>query len=104
MIRRPPRSTLFPYTTLFRSRRASMTSILPRDATLAHGQGCAIGNRPPPAPGDPPRSAARRSVSAGYFQTIGAPLRQGRIFTDGDREGRPFVVIIDDTFARAYFG
>src|SRR3989449_2599735 len=24
MIRRPPRSTLFPYTTLFRSRRASM--------------------------------------------------------------------------------
>src|SRR6266705_5195918 len=26
MIRRPPRSTLFPYTTLFRSRRASMRS------------------------------------------------------------------------------
>src|SRR2546430_13290013 len=25
MIRRPPRSTLFPYTTLFRSRRADMT-------------------------------------------------------------------------------
>src|SRR2546430_13112313 len=26
MIRRPPRSTLFPYTTLFRSRKASSTS------------------------------------------------------------------------------
>src|SRR5688572_31409621 len=26
MIRRPPRSTLFPYTTLFRSRRAAVTS------------------------------------------------------------------------------
>ena len=32
MIRRPPRSTLFPYTTLFRSkpwRKASLTSVLP---------------------------------------------------------------------------
>src|SRR2546425_8749662 len=28
MIRRPPRSTLFPYTTLFRSRRATTTSDL----------------------------------------------------------------------------
>src|SRR2546427_8564899 len=27
MIRRPPRSTLFPYTTLFRSRRASATEL-----------------------------------------------------------------------------
>src|SRR5256885_12285092 len=27
MIRRPPRSTLFPYTTLFRSRRANITDI-----------------------------------------------------------------------------
>src|SRR2546427_9362826 len=28
MIRRPPRSTLFPYTTLFRSRREPMASVL----------------------------------------------------------------------------
>src|SRR3712207_8935837 len=27
MIRRPPRSTLFPYTTLFRSRRAGMANV-----------------------------------------------------------------------------
>src|SRR2546429_1929275 len=33
MIRRPPRSTLFPYTTLFRSRRAHRT---------AHGKGFAV--------------------------------------------------------------
>jgi len=85
-------------------RSAAMTSILPLDATIARGQDFGIVNRPSPAPGDPPRSAARRSVSASYFQTIGAPLRQGRTFTEGDRDGRPFVVIIDDTFARAYFG
>src|SRR2546421_2215060 len=30
MIRRPPRSTLFPYTTLFRSIRASLPGIVPR--------------------------------------------------------------------------
>src|SRR5258708_9589970 len=36
MIRRPPRSTLFPYTTLFRSRsRAGKSSRNPSDAILA---------------------------------------------------------------------
>src|SRR2546426_7180595 len=30
MIRRPPRSTLFPYTTLFRSRAASTSAVVPR--------------------------------------------------------------------------
>src|SRR3712207_7094083 len=36
MIRRPPRSTLFPYTTLFRSRRR--TDVEVHSATLAPGQ------------------------------------------------------------------
>src|SRR3712207_9013027 len=35
MIRRPPRSTLFPYTTLFRSRRAARA----RAPALVHGEG-----------------------------------------------------------------
>src|SRR3712207_9196681 len=34
MIRRPPRSTLFPYTTLFRSRGESMSSIVPKPKGL----------------------------------------------------------------------
>src|SRR6266567_3819483 len=34
MIRRPPRSTLFPYTTLFRSRRVSRRSALRRRADV----------------------------------------------------------------------
>src|SRR5438034_7354370 len=37
MIRRPPRSTLFPYTTLFRSRRAGER----RTACAARPRGCA---------------------------------------------------------------
>src|SRR3712207_7979343 len=37
MIRRPPRSTLFPYTTLFRSRRATSASTRARKACSASG-------------------------------------------------------------------
>src|SRR3712207_8802683 len=39
MIRRPPRSTLFPYTTLFRSRAAG--TLRPRPGGAAHGRGAA---------------------------------------------------------------
>src|SRR6266571_1676377 len=38
MIRRPPRSTLFPYTTLFRSRRAQATRPRPRRGRRAAGR------------------------------------------------------------------
>src|SRR3712207_8715747 len=34
MIRRPPRSTLFPYTTLFRSRRPASARVAPPTVTL----------------------------------------------------------------------
>src|SRR5260370_35370439 len=34
MIRRPPRSTLFPYTTLFRSQRVERAEAVPQDAAL----------------------------------------------------------------------
>src|SRR5256885_9565263 len=37
MIRRPPRSTLFPYTTLFRSRRARAPGIPSRFVSQRHG-------------------------------------------------------------------
>src|SRR2546426_3209502 len=37
MIRRPPRSTLFPYTTLFRSIRASLPSRSPRGTRSSRG-------------------------------------------------------------------
>src|SRR3712207_7808406 len=38
MIRRPPRSTLFPYTTLFRSRACRAVLALPRGQRLQPGQ------------------------------------------------------------------
>src|SRR2546425_1608422 len=53
MIRRPPRSTLFPYTTLFRS-RSSGASIPPRSWAVPSGRrtgSCARHSRGRPRPG-----------------------------------------------------
>src|SRR5206468_5760792 len=54
MIRRPPTSTLFPYTTLFRSPRPS-----PSRPLCPHRRGCAS-PAPPPAGMQRAPSAARR--------------------------------------------
>src|SRR5258705_7108886 len=70
MIRRPPRSTLFPYTTLFRSLHAGFDPDVRDDGRgdrfLARGQGPLRGARPlalPPAggPGDLEPGGGRRS-------------------------------------------
>src|SRR3712207_7383289 len=64
MIRRPPRSTLFPYTTLFRSRTAPAAARRPRTpgpagaGPVAGGPGAGTGGR---AEGRPPRSEEHTS-------------------------------------------
>src|SRR3712207_8715848 len=58
MIRRPPRSTLFPYTTLFRSPRLPLRPLLhalPRRDRLARAR-----FYPPLRPEQPPLAAARQ--------------------------------------------
>src|SRR2546425_7178562 len=42
MIRRPPRSTLFPYTTLFRSRKSLTTRTPTRSAITAGSPSCSV--------------------------------------------------------------
>src|SRR2546422_6337744 len=62
MIRRPPRSTLFPYTTLFRSRRRAPPARPPARArgADAHG-GC------PPGGATRDRKSTRLNSSHGYI-------------------------------------
>jgi putative ABC transport system permease protein len=56
---------------------------------------------------DPSSTAAvpvqARSVTPGYFQTMGIALREGRVVAETDRANAPLVVVIDERLARAQF-
>src|SRR3712207_8270484 len=61
MIRRPPRSTLFPYTTLFRSPRPRRRRGGPDVLRRAHPRGRAVRRRPPLGAAPQPGAGGRRS-------------------------------------------
>src|SRR5579864_9016382 len=42
-------------------------------------------------------------ISPDYFRVMQAPLVRGRVFTEGDEDGKPRVAIIDETTARRYW-
>jgi putative ABC transport system permease protein len=44
--------------------------------------------------------AYREPVTPGYFDTLGIPLRRGRLFTDDDVTGKPRVTIVNESMAR----
>ncbi len=44
-----------------------------------------------------------RSVSPGFFDTLGLPLVEGRDFRDSDRDGSELVVIVSQSLAKALF-
>ncbi|MDQ6893644.1 MAG: ABC transporter permease [Acidobacteriota bacterium] len=60
-----------------------------------------VGSRNP-AP-ETERFAWFRSVSEGYFSTVGVALRQGRDFTPADDARHPGVAIVNEAFARREF-
>ncbi len=43
-------------------------------------------------------------VSPDYFSVMQAPLLRGRVFSENDEDGKPPVVIIDETTARRFWG
>jgi predicted permease len=48
--------------------------------------------------------AGYRQASPGYFATMGIPIVQGREFTGEDNTNSPVVFVVNETFARKYFG
>jgi putative ABC transport system permease protein len=82
-------------------RGAAMTTMLPMA-----GAGATIHfNRiahPPKGPEDY-IMAGYRAVTPDYLATLGVPLRRGRTLNDGDREGAPRVVVINESMARQFF-
>jgi putative ABC transport system permease protein len=61
-----------------------------------------VAGRAPLAIGTEPE-AETNLVSSAYFSTLQIPLRQGRFFTEADREGAPLVAIVNEAMVRQYF-
>ncbi len=57
----------------------------------------------PAAPEGGDRKADDDVISGAYFQTAGIPLKQGRYFSDADREDSPSVAIVNEVMARNYW-
>ncbi len=57
----------------------------------------------PRSPGDPGPHSELSWITPGYFQAMGIPLKQGRLFTAQDSANAPRVALIDETFAKAFF-
>jgi putative ABC transport system permease protein len=57
-------------------------------------------------PANPPGvydSTDYRPITAGYFETIGIPIRRGRSFEARDDEDHPLVVVINEAMARQFW-
>lgn len=59
--------------------------------------------RTPGQPLDPDMAVSAKVVTAGYHRTLAIPLRNGRYFTDDDRDGAEAVVILSEAAARMPF-
>ena len=53
---------------------------------------------------DQPRSVDWRYVTPEYFSLFSIATRAGRTFDDRDRPGGPLVAVVNEAFARTYFG
>lgn len=81
---------------------ASFATYLPLSGS-DNGWAFFIENRPP-LPVGTFDFAKYRPVSEGYFETLGIPLLRGRLFTAADVADSPWVVVINDSMARQYWG
>jgi len=63
-----------------------------------------LDSQPKPASQSEMSMALVYRVEPGYLTAMGIPLKQGRFFTDQDDERSQPVVVIDEIFARKYFG
>ena len=62
-----------------------------------------VEGRPPTPPGEFDE-ANYRPVGAGYFETIGIPIKRGRGFNASDNEDGPLVAAINESMARRFWG
>jgi predicted permease len=58
----------------------------------------------PVPPGVSEHIAPWSTVTTGLFSTLGIPLLEGRVFTEGDSGSAPPVVVVSQAWARRYYG
>jgi predicted permease len=63
-----------------------------------------VEGQPKPATQSEMNGALVYRVEPGYLDAMGIPLKRGRFFTNQDDERSQRVVVIDEAFARKYFG
>jgi predicted permease len=63
-----------------------------------------LDGEPKPASQNAMRSSIRYLVGADYLRVMGIPLLRGRFLSDTDDDRTPRVIVIDDVFARKFFG
>lgn len=63
-----------------------------------------IEGQPKPATDNEMKWALSYVVEENYLQVMHTPLRRGRFFDAHDNETAPHVVVVDDVFAKQYFG
>ena len=78
---------------------AGVTSVLPLSGMNVRSDFTIVG-RPVSDPSQTP-GAQNRWVDAGYFATLGIPVRRGRAFTDSDDGRAPGVAVVDEVLARS---
>lgn len=67
-----------------------------------HTLNFSITGQPAPDEGDRPR-AGYSEVRPGYFEMFHIPLRKGRLIDDHDVAAAPWVVVVNESFAKKYF-
>jgi putative ABC transport system permease protein len=77
------------------------TNALPLSGDNSSGS-LTIEGQPAPAPATRP-NADRRAVTPGYHDAMGIRLQAGRLFTAGDDQRAPLVVIVSHGFAERYW-
>jgi predicted permease len=81
--------------------RVGATTLLPFSGNHSDSVVTIVGYNP--APGELPPVPLWNRVDAGFFQTMGIPLIQGRGFNEGDGPAAPTVTVIDQFLARKYW-
>ncbi|HVR72011.1 MAG TPA: ADOP family duplicated permease [Vicinamibacteria bacterium] len=61
-----------------------------------------VEGRPPLRPGTEPE-LSNRAVTPAYFETVGLPLRRGRLLDESDRADAPLVGVVNEAAAREHF-